>query len=269
MQGIAISVSYAGNDREVVVVTVNGYVDTTTAPELREAITEQVARRKYRIVVDLHGVDYISSTGWGVFVGELKDLRENKGDLVLAGMVTNVHNIYELMEFSSIIKSFFDAEQATAHFLGKPANPAPSRPAQLKQGPMQPQPAAPKQASVPPASSKPVPFRLLQTAAPKQAPSRPVPPKQGPSPSQPAGVVTSKNEVLNGTGYALGKAILRVIAEKPYLGVREIAKALELPQYGGHKNRVQDVKRELKQMGLLGQRERYEFAIQSRPEGSQ
>ena len=125
MQGIAISVSYAGNDREVVVVTVNGYVDTTTAPELREAITEQVARQKYRIVVDLHGVDYISSTGWGVFVGELKDLRENKGDLVLAGMVTNVHNIYELMEFSSIIKSFFDAEQATAHFLGKPAGPAP------------------------------------------------------------------------------------------------------------------------------------------------
>ena len=111
MQGISISVSYAGNDREVVVVTVNGYVDTTTAPELREAITEQVARRKYRIVVDLHGVDYISSTGWGVFVGELKDLRENKGDLVLAGMVTNVHNIYELMEFSSIIKSFFDAER--------------------------------------------------------------------------------------------------------------------------------------------------------------
>ena len=261
MQGISISVSYAGNDREVVVVTVNGYVDTTTAPELRKAITEQVARRKYRIVVDLHGVDYISSTGWGVFVGELKDLRENKGDLVLAGMVSNVHNIYELMEFSSIIKSFFDAEQATAHFLGKPAGPAPGRPAQLKQGPM-------------------------------QAQSRPVPPKQGPAPSLPAGVVTSsgvkakreknhaaeqtraysigsyKNEVLDAAGYALGKAILRVIAEKPYLGVREIAKALELPQYGGHKNRVQDVKRELKQMGLFGQRERYEFAIQSRPEGS-
>jgi hypothetical protein len=67
--------------------------------------------------------------------------------------------------------------------------------------------------------------------------------------------------VLSIAGYTLGKAIVKVILDMPYLRVKEIARYLQLPQYGGQKHKAHDVKHELKRMELLGPRERFEFVM--------
>ena len=79
-------------------------------------LSELLALGNNKFIINLEGVDYISSTGWGVFIANLREIRYKNGDLVLVNMVPGVHNIYELMEFSSVIKSFTSVEQAKEHF---------------------------------------------------------------------------------------------------------------------------------------------------------
>lgn len=135
MIGIEIDVSYAGTNDEVVIMSARGYIDSTTSPEFSKRLGEQLALKKYKFIINLEGIDYISSTGWGVFVVNLQEMRDNYGDLVLANMVPGVHNIYELMEFSSIIKSFKSLNEAKAFFIkGEVVEEKPGKAETIKAG---------------------------------------------------------------------------------------------------------------------------------------
>ena len=103
MPDIQVDVSYSGKDDEIAVIEARGFIDTTTAPDLEKKLEEQLALNKYKIIVDLKNIDYVSSAGWGVFVSEIREIRENSGDLVLSNMSPDVYDVYELMEFSSIL----------------------------------------------------------------------------------------------------------------------------------------------------------------------
>jgi len=111
-----IRVSTLDHDSPVTTVRVDGIVDTITSKEVDRAIEELIRRERYRIVMDLAGVDYISSAGWGVFISHLKEARERSGDLRLAGMIPNVREIFELLEFDTILSSFPTASQAAQSF---------------------------------------------------------------------------------------------------------------------------------------------------------
>lgn len=101
---------------EIHVINARGYIDTVTAPELEKYLQELMRKKAYKLVVNLRDVSYISSAGWGIFVSELRDIRENAGDLVLVEMSPDVYDVYELMEFSSILKSFDGLDDALRNF---------------------------------------------------------------------------------------------------------------------------------------------------------
>ncbi len=111
-----IRVSIIDADSSVSTVRVDGIVDTITSKEVERAIEGLIGRDQHRIVMDLAGVDYISSAGWGVFISHLKEAREHSGDLRLSGMIPNVREIFELLEFDTILNSFESASQATRSF---------------------------------------------------------------------------------------------------------------------------------------------------------
>ncbi len=98
------------------VVRVDGVIDTNTAGELEEVIDSLVKRGRYRVVVDLAGVDYISSAGWGIFISNIRDVRSNDGDIKLSNLVPNVYEIYELLEFDNVLKAFGSVEEARSDF---------------------------------------------------------------------------------------------------------------------------------------------------------
>ena len=68
------------------------------------------------VVVDLKDVDYISSAGWGIFIGEIKDIRHRGGDLKLSGMVGDVYEVFQLLEFHSILQAYDTSEEAISSF---------------------------------------------------------------------------------------------------------------------------------------------------------
>jgi anti-sigma B factor antagonist len=118
MSSIKISLDSAGGAGDISVVRVDGVIDTMTATELEKVMNSLLERSKYRIIVDLGGVDYISSAGWGIFISNIREIRQHTGDIKLARMIPNVYEIFELLEFDSILRAFDSIEKAKGDFEG-------------------------------------------------------------------------------------------------------------------------------------------------------
>jgi len=114
--GMHIDLSFHGPDGRGAVLKPEDYIDTTTAPDVEQVILDLLSRGCYRIIVNLQDVDYVNSSGWGTFIREIRQIRKNSGDLVLAHMAPDVHAVYETMEFSKILRAFPGLEQALEYF---------------------------------------------------------------------------------------------------------------------------------------------------------
>ena len=126
MKGIDVYVEEAAQNRGVSVLRVSGYVDTTTSPDLERRLQALLREKRFHVVVDLTKVEYISSAGWGIFISEIREIREHGGDLRLAGMMPDVREVFDLLEFENILQSFTDSDLAVASFgLIVPANSEP------------------------------------------------------------------------------------------------------------------------------------------------
>ena len=132
MKGIDVYVEEAAQNPAVSILRVSGYVDTTTSPDLERRLQALLKEKRFHIVVDLASVEYISSAGWGIFISEIREIRENGGDLKLAGMIADVREVFDLLEFENILKAYAESEQAIASFgavAGSPSSAKSSTPA--------------------------------------------------------------------------------------------------------------------------------------------
>lgn len=116
MQGIKLSVNYVGSRLDIALISIIGYVDTTTCQELAKLIQNLIKQKRYQIVADLGGVSYISSAGWGVFVGEIKNIRDQGGDLKIVQMNSEVFEVFEMLEFNRILNYYDSIEEAINEF---------------------------------------------------------------------------------------------------------------------------------------------------------
>ena len=116
MEGIQVSVEKVGSQGEVSVIRVGGYIDTTTSAELERALDSLLKTGVVNVIIDLGNVDYISSAGWGIFISEIKGIRERGGDLKLVRMIPDVYEVFELLEFHYILKAYDSIEEAIRDF---------------------------------------------------------------------------------------------------------------------------------------------------------
>jgi anti-sigma B factor antagonist len=118
MDDIKISLLESPGD-DISEVRIDGVIDTITAAELEEVVDTLMKRDRCRVVVDLAGVDYVSSAGWGIFISHIRDVRSRGGDIKLANMIPNVYEIYDLLEFDNVIKAYPSVDDARNDF-GRP-----------------------------------------------------------------------------------------------------------------------------------------------------
>ena len=94
MEGISVSVEKVGPQSDISIIRVGGYIDTTTSSELERALDSLLKAGVVRVIIDLGNVDYISSAGWGIFISEIKGMRERNGDLKLARMIPDLYEVF-------------------------------------------------------------------------------------------------------------------------------------------------------------------------------
>jgi len=103
--------------KRVDLVTVSGRVDSSTAPDLEATFRGIHDARRFRIVLDMADLEYVSSAGLRVLVSTLKNCRRyNRGDLRLANVPDFIAGVLQLSGLDALFKTFPDAVEAVGTF---------------------------------------------------------------------------------------------------------------------------------------------------------
>lgn len=95
-----------------VVLAPEGKFNMVAAPPLKARIDDLVTAGKVHLVVDLHAVDFIDSSGLGALIGGLKSARQNGGDLRIAAAGAQVRAVLKLTNLDRILDPYPTVEEA-------------------------------------------------------------------------------------------------------------------------------------------------------------
>ncbi len=112
MNQLVIDINPSTADPSVLVFRLAGHLDAQTVRELEQHYEAQVKAAKFKWVVDLSKLEYISSAGLGSFVGVLSELRGQGGDILFIGLSAKMEKIFKVLGFTRIFRLF--ADEATA-----------------------------------------------------------------------------------------------------------------------------------------------------------
>jgi anti-sigma B factor antagonist len=98
-------------------VAVKGRVDSSTAPRLSETLDGIINDSRYKIVIDMGELEYMSSAGFRALISAQRNCkRYNRGEVVLANVPQNIHSALELAGFTSLFMLFDDLTSAVGYF---------------------------------------------------------------------------------------------------------------------------------------------------------
>ncbi len=116
MEDIKIESKFADQSGEIMVIELGGHIDQSNSYQLQKMFDNIIQSGSFKVIVDFGDLYYMSSAGWGVFVGEIKRFRENGGDIKLANMNPEIYEVYQMLEFYHILEDFPTIEDAAASF---------------------------------------------------------------------------------------------------------------------------------------------------------
>ncbi len=93
------------------VIMVSGRLDTTTAQDFESGCLDLIGKEG-NIVVDLQGVEYVSSAGLRGILSLGKKVRSDGGNLVFCNLKGMVKEVFEISGFASIFNIYETREQA-------------------------------------------------------------------------------------------------------------------------------------------------------------
>ncbi len=97
-------------------VKASGRIDSATAPKLAEALDAITGAGRYKIVLELSEVEFMSSAGLRVLISTQKTCkRYNRGELVLALVPKRIYDALELAGFVPLFKFYDNVLDAVAN----------------------------------------------------------------------------------------------------------------------------------------------------------
>ncbi len=116
MERIKTQSKFADQSGEIMIVELGGHVDQSNSFQLQKMFEDIIASGCYQVVVDFKDLFYMSSAGWGVFIGEIKRFRENGGDIKLANMNPDIQDVFQMLEFYHILEDYVSVDEAVSTF---------------------------------------------------------------------------------------------------------------------------------------------------------
>ena len=95
------------------VIDVTGNIDISTAPRLRELLTD-LASKNNQLIINLERVEFLDSTGLGVLVGGLKRVRAHDGSLELVCTRERILKIFRITGLAKVFGIHQTVDQAIA-----------------------------------------------------------------------------------------------------------------------------------------------------------
>jgi anti-sigma B factor antagonist len=99
------------------VIKVKGRVDSATAPQFSQALETITENGRFKVVVDMSELEYMSSAGFRALLATQRTCkRYNRGEVVLAAVPDRIHEALELAGFTELFKTFSDPLGAVGNF---------------------------------------------------------------------------------------------------------------------------------------------------------
>ncbi len=96
---------------------VQGRVDSATAPEFSKVLEKANHDGRFKLVVDMSGLEYMSSAGFRALLAAQRNCKRfNRGELVLASIPARIREALELAGFTELFKTYNDSLEAVGSF---------------------------------------------------------------------------------------------------------------------------------------------------------
>jgi anti-anti-sigma factor len=102
--------------KRVSLLTVTGRIDSNTAPDLDKALQSLVNANRTQIIVDMKGVEYLSSAALRALVSATKAAKNGGGDVRIAQPSKRVKEVIELAGLAPVITMYEDLVDAVGSF---------------------------------------------------------------------------------------------------------------------------------------------------------
>ena len=100
----------------VQVIEVDGQLIVGNRQELKQRVLDSIEAGDRKFLIDFTKTGYIDSSGLGVLVSLSKKIRDEGGDLRLAGLNEDLKTLFELTKLDTLFAITDSAEQALAAF---------------------------------------------------------------------------------------------------------------------------------------------------------
>jgi len=119
-----MEINFQEAEDNVLVVNLDGGIDSNTAKELNDSLTKMVDAGFDKIVIDCSKLSYISSLGIGTLVTLHRRLKKRGGDVKLACLYGTVWDVFKVSKLDMIFNIFDDVARARLAFREKePVDP--------------------------------------------------------------------------------------------------------------------------------------------------
>jgi len=110
---MAFNVKKAGG---VVVIEVEGQLIVGNRQELKQRVLDALEAGDRKFLIDFTRTGYIDSSGLGVLVSLSKKIRDEGGDLRLAGLNEDLKTLFELTKLDTLFAITDSAQEALSAF---------------------------------------------------------------------------------------------------------------------------------------------------------
>ena len=100
----------------VVLLYPRGFINAHTVRLFEAELQGALDSRRYNIVVSCGGLKYIASAGLGALMGVIDEVRTNGGDIRIADLNETVRNIFDILGFNHLYRTYASEAEAIASF---------------------------------------------------------------------------------------------------------------------------------------------------------
>ena len=88
-------------------VTLAGRIDSSKSPQVEETLKGILANGRFRVVLDMSAVEYVSSAFLRVLISASKSVRRfNRGDIYLAALSGRIKDVFDLAGLLPLFKLY-------------------------------------------------------------------------------------------------------------------------------------------------------------------
>ncbi len=94
------------------VLDVKGEVDVYTAPQFKEAVNKMVDSGEKHLLIDMSGVRYMDSSGFGTLLSVMKRLKPNGGSINLINVSGPIDRILKITRLNQVFATYASVDEA-------------------------------------------------------------------------------------------------------------------------------------------------------------